>query len=177
MSIKKFKAYLQNQDPDCFVDELLMLYKTFEVVREFYTPRLEPSNTAKVAEKYKQVLEEQFCSKSAKWDFPELNYSVARKAISDFKKVNSDPKAVIDLQLTYVEYGVKCTLEYGDIDARCYNSMESMFRKTLKDMEEHGFLDVFEKRCLAIQQKTRDMGWGFGDAITELCEEYFLSCC
>ena len=81
VSIKKFKAYLQNQDTDCLVDELLMLYKTFEFVREFYMPRLEPSNTAKVAEKYKQVLEEQFCPKSAKWDFPELNYSVARKAI------------------------------------------------------------------------------------------------
>ena len=173
MSAKKFKTYLQNQDPECLIDELLTLYRTFEVVREFYTPRLEPSDTAKIAEKYKQILEEQFCPQSAKWDFPELNYSVARKAISDFKKINPNPVAVIDLQLTYVEYGVKCTLEYGDIDERFYNSMESMFRKTLKEMEEHGLLDLFEKRCLMIQQKTYDLGWGFGDAITDLCEEYF----
>lgn len=175
MSIKKFKAYLQNQDPEFLADELLMLYKTFEIVREFYAPGLEPSSAVKVAEKYKQVLEEQFCPKAAKWDFPELNYSVARKAISDFKKVNSDSTAIIDLQLTYVEYGIKCTLEYGDIDERFYNSMESMFRKTLKDMEEHGLLGAFEKRCLTIQQKTRDLGYGFGDAITELCGEYFAS--
>ena len=53
--------------------------------------------------------------------------------------------------------------------------MESMFRKTLKDMEENGLLDLFEKRCMAIQQKTRDLGWGFGDAITHLCEQYFAS--
>ena len=58
----------------------------------------------------------QFFPQSAKWDFPELNYSVARKAISDFKKINSNPTAVIGLQLAYVEYGVECTLEYGDID-------------------------------------------------------------
>ncbi len=63
MSAKKFKTYLQNQDPEYLIDELLTLYRTFEVVREFYTPRLEPSDTAK---------------------------SVARKAISDFKKVNSN---------------------------------------------------------------------------------------
>jgi len=175
MSMKKFKDYLKTQDDESLRDELLTLYKTFEVVREFYTPRIEPSNIEKVIDKYKQVLEGQFFPQSAKWDFPELNYSVARKAISDFKKINSNPTAVIDLQLAYVEYGVECTLEYGDIDERFYNSMESMFRKTLKDMEEHGLLDLFEKRCLLIQQKTRDLGWGFGDAITELCEEYFMS--
>ncbi|KAF3362784.1 Uncharacterized protein PHSC3_000643 [Chlamydiales bacterium STE3] len=173
MSIKKFKNHLQNQDPEYLIDELVTLYKTFEVVREFYIQQLEPSDTPKVMEKYKLILEKQFCPKSAKWDFPELNYSVARKAISDFKKANSNPVAIIDLQLTYVEYGVECTLEYGDINRRFYNSMESMFRKTLKDMEEHGVLDLFEKRCLAIQQKTRDLGWGFGNAVTELYEEYF----
>jgi hypothetical protein len=173
MSMKKFKDYLKTQETEYLIDELSTLYKTFEVVREFYTSRIEPSNAEKVIEKYKQILEEQFCLRSAKWDFPELNYTVARKAISDFKKINANPAAVIDLQLTYVEYGVKCTLAYGDIDERFYNSMESMFRKTLKDMEEYALLDQFEKRCLTIQQKTRDLGWGFGDAVTELCEEYF----
>lgn len=172
MSLKEFKAYLKNQDHEGLMDELLTLYQTFEQVREFYTPRIEPTKVAKIAEKYKKVLEEQFCPHSDKSDFPELDYRVARKAIADFKKVNPDPLAVIDLQLTYVEYGVKCTLEYGDIDERFYDSMESMFRKTLKDMEEHGVIDQFEKRCLAIQRKVRDCGWGFGDAITDLCEEY-----
>ena len=175
MSIKKFKAYLQTQDPELLIDELLALYKTFDVVREFYAPRVEPSDSQKVADKYKKILQEQFCPKEAKWDFPELNYSVARKAISDFKKVSSDMTAILDLQLTYVEYGVRCTEEYGDIDERFYNSMESMFRKTLREMEEYGLLDRFEKRCLAVEKKTCDMGWGFGIAITELCEEYFSS--
>jgi len=175
VSIRKFKTYLQNQDPECLIDELLALYRTFEVVRELYTPRLEPADTAKIVEKYKQVLAEQFLPHSAKRDFPELNYSVARKAISDFKKINSNPAALLDLQLTYVEYGVECTLAYGDIDERFYDSMESMFCKTLKDMEEHGLLDLFEARCLTIEKKTRDLGWGFGDAITELCEEYFVN--
>lgn len=173
MNIKNLKDYLKNQDDECLKDEILTLYKTFEVVREFYIPRIAPSNTEKVIEKYRKILEKQFYSHSNKRYFPELNYSIARKAISDFKKINSDPLAVINLQLTYVEYGVKCTLEYGDIDKRFYNSMESMFRKTLKDMQEHELLDVFEKRCLAIQKTTHDLGWGFGDAIRDLCEEYF----
>ena len=173
MSMKKFKDYLKTQDDESLRDELLMLYKTFEVVREAYTPRIDPSNIEKVIDKYKQVLKEQFWPQSAKRDLPKLNYSVARKAISDFKKINPNPMAIIDLQMTYVEYGVKCTLEYRDIDERFYISMESMFHKTLKDIKKNGLLDQFEKRCLEIQQKTRDLGWGFGAAITEICMEYF----
>lgn len=170
MSVRKFKEYLSTQDDDFLRDELLTLYKIFEVVKQFYTPWIEPSDVEKVVQKYKEILEEQFCPKAAKWDFPELNYSVARKAISDFKKVNSDPKTIIDLQLTYVEYGVKCTLEYGDIDERFYNSMEGMFRKTLKNMEEHDLLDLFEKRCLAIQHKLRSKS-GFSSSPLEIMFE------
>jgi hypothetical protein len=51
--------------------------------------------------------------------------------------------------------------------------MESMFRASLEDMEEHGLLDMFEARCEEIQEKTSDMGWGFGIAVTDLYEEYF----
>lgn len=174
MSVKNFKNYLKSQDEEWLRDELLTLYKAFEAVREYYIPQIDPESTCQLVEKYKKILERQFCPCSNNRDFPELNYSIARKAIRDFKKVNANPSLVIDLQLTYVEYGVECTLEYGDIDARFYDSMESMFRKTLKDMEKYELKDQFRKRCLVVQQNTADLGWGFGDAITELCDEYFL---
>lgn len=60
-------------------------------------------------------------------------------------------------------------MQYGDIDERFYSSMESMFRSCLEDMEEHGLLDMFEE----IQEKTADMGWVFGIAVTDLYREYF----
>lgn len=100
MDIKKFKAFLKSQDEECLREELLTLYKTFNAVQEFYAPRIEPANIEKVVEKYKQILEKQFYPKKG---FPSLNYSIARKAISDFKKITSDIAAIIDLQLTYVE--------------------------------------------------------------------------
>ncbi|KIC77046.1 hypothetical protein DB41_DI00040 [Neochlamydia sp. TUME1] len=170
MTIKKLKEHLQKQDQDSLLDEILTLYKTFDFVREYYDSRLEPHAPSDIAQKYKKILEEQFCPKKG---FPELKYSVARKAISDFKKVCADYLSILDLQLTYVEYGVKCTLDYGDIDERFYNSMESMFEKTLKDMEEYGVLENFQKRCLNIHVQTQDMGWGFGDAIEGLYKDFF----
>lgn len=79
MSVRKFKEYLNTQDDDFLRDELLTLYKTFDVVRQFYMPRIESSDVGKIVQKYKEVLEEQFCPKAVKWAFPELNYSVAPK--------------------------------------------------------------------------------------------------
>jgi len=52
MSVRKFKEYLNTQDDDFLRDELLTLYKTFDVVRQFYTPRIEPSDVEKVVQKY-----------------------------------------------------------------------------------------------------------------------------
>lgn len=170
MTTKELKEYLQRQDQDSLLDEILMFYKTFNVVKEYYDSRLEPSEPHDIAQKYKKILEEQFCPKKG---FPELKYSVARKAISDFKKVCSDYLSVLDLQLTYVEYGVKCTLDYGDIDEQFYNSMVSMFEKTLKDIEEYGVLKNFQERCLNIHIRTQSMGWGFGDAIESLYKDFF----
>lgn len=170
MTIKKLREHFQKQEQESLLDEILTLYKTFDAVKEYYDSRLGPTATHDISQRYKKVLEEQFCPKKG---FPELKYSVARKAISDFKKVSSNYLDVLDLQLTYVEYGVKCTLDYGDIDERFYNSMESMFEKTLKDMDEYGVLKTFQKRCLNIHTQTQWMGWGFGDAIESLYKDFF----
>ena len=130
----------------------------------------DPQSINEIVKKYKAILEEQFCPLRK---IPQLKYSIARKAISDFKRLCQDPFSIIDLQLTYVEYGIKCTLQYGDIDERFYNSMESMLHICLQNMEKQGLLDVFKTRCQAIQKKTKDLAWGFGDAITDLYTQYF----
>lgn len=170
MTIKKLKEHLQKQVQDSLLDDILMLYKTFDVVKEYYDSRLGTNAPHDILQKYKKILEEQFCPKKG---FPKLKYSVARKAISDFKKTCPDILSVLDLQLTYVEYGVNCTLEYGDIDEQFYNSMASMFEKTLNEMREYEVLKKFQKRCLEIHVQTQDMGWGFGESIESLYKDFF----
>ena len=51
--------------------------------------------------------------------------------------------------------------------------MENMLRTSLQNMEKQGLLDAFKIRCQAIQKKTAGLGWGFGDAVTELYTQYF----
>ncbi len=170
MSIKKFKEYFKEQDEGFLVDEILTIYKTFETIKEYYDYKINYQNLDQIAQKYKRVLKKQLCPSRG---FPELKYSIARRAISDFKKVCPNPYAIIDIQLTFVEYGVQCTLQYGDIDERFYNSMGSMFQKCLEDMQKYELLTAFEKRCHLIWEKTESMGWGFGDQITYLCDKFF----
>ena len=170
MSYRKFKEYIETKNEESLRNELITLYKTFEAVEEYYETRLATKKLDEIAQKYKAVLEKQFYPSKG---FPKLRYSVARKAISDFKKVCSNPFAIVDMQLTYVEYGVECTLQYGDIDENFYDSMGSMFKTCLENMKENGLLDSFQERCRLIREKTRDMGWGFGDEIRSLYEEYF----
>jgi len=38
MNLKKFKKYLEEKDDEFLRDEILTLYKTFDVVREYYDP-------------------------------------------------------------------------------------------------------------------------------------------
>lgn len=170
MQIKKLREALRQRDPNDLRDDIIMLYRKFDLVRYYYDLQLNNNAADTLLKKYKKILEKQFFPKNGE---PELKYSIARSAISEFKRVCNDHQATIDLELTFVEYGVKYTLEYGDINARFYHSMASMFQKALKDMEEEGLLDLYESRCRQILKNTEHLGWGFGDEVEYLYATYF----
>jgi hypothetical protein len=95
-----------------------------------------------------------------------------RKAISDFKKISINPYDVIDLMLIYVEAGVECTLEFGDIDEPFYNSLGSMYKNTLELIMKHDYLSSFDNRLTDVVHKTRRMGWGFHDELSHWYKHY-----
>jgi hypothetical protein len=45
-----------------------------------------------------------------------------KKAVSDFERVSKEPKNFADLMISYVEFGVDFTNDYGDIDEQFYNN-------------------------------------------------------
>jgi hypothetical protein len=98
---------------------------------------------------------------------------VARKAVSDYKKVSASKFGVADVMLYYVETGVQFTNTYGDIDEAFYNSMESMYERAVKYIVQHGMLRQFEERCRRIVTDTSGIGWGFHDGLSDIYEEHF----
>jgi hypothetical protein len=162
---KHFKEFTK----EGLIEEILRLFRMFDEVKEYYQSTI-GDNEAEVLKKYKSIIENEF--------FPSrgdgrARLSVAKKAISDFKRVSSSSKAVADIMLFYVETGVRYTDEYGDIDEQFYSSMESMYEKTLKFITENNLKEYFRQRCEKIVDDSDGIGWGFGDGLCDMFENYF----
>lgn len=122
-----------------------------------------------VLEPYKAIIKKNICP-----DFPHpIKTSVARKAISDYKKAIGHPHDLAELMVYYVECGVQFTLTYGDIDEPFYSSLESMFQQAVRFIKgcEKSIIEAFLPRFQTIVHKTRNMGWGFHDFLADVLKK------
>ncbi len=164
------KKHLKTRSQAELIADIAELYKRFQPVKDYYQIQLYPQDEKQVVAKYKKIIEDQF--------FPSRGYgraklSVAKKAITEYKKVNRTIVGLIDIMLFYVEQGVKFTDAYGDIDESFYFSMETMYEKAIREMIEHQEQDTFQKRCQKIVNDTSEMGWGFHDTLSDIYEDAF----
>ena len=172
MSIKTLRQYLHQKTKEELIDEIIHLSSRFKMVKDYYQARAGADEREKILEKYKSLVTHEF--------FPlrghgNARLSVARKAVTDFKKMSPSTMELIDLILHYVEMGVRFTNEYGDIDEPFYNSMEGMYDKVLKLVVNEEMKQVFQQRCHKIVTDTNGMGWGFHDALADMYHDAFVS--
>jgi uncharacterized protein DUF6155 len=170
VTVRDLKRHLAGRTHNELVGDIADLFSKLDAVKDYYQLRLGDSADEDVLVKYKKSIQHEF--------FPEHGYglmrlSVARKAIADYKKVAASLEGVIELMLFYVETGVAFTNAYGDIDEPFYNSMESMYARTLELIAKQNLQDRFEARCRKIVDDTTLIGWGFHDALSELYHEHF----
>ena len=171
VTVTELKKHLKQSSKEALINEIAELYKRFNGVKDFYQLKLSPEQASAVSDKYKRVIQDEF--------FPargigRARLSVAKKALSDYRKIGPEPGGMADLMLFYVEQGVQFTLAYGDIDEPFYNSMESVYDQTLNHLLKWEIKDSFQPRCHQVVQDTRGMGWGFHDALTEMYHEAFV---
>lgn len=162
------KPHLQRLTKDELVQLLRDLYRLNADNKVFLSTRFLATTPEEMAEPYRKVIRQVF---NPDRGHPSLKIGVARKALNDFKKACADPIAVIDFMLYYVEQGVICTNNYGDIHAAFYDSLISVFGNA---MEEYAKLDDpvvrerFRTRIFKMVRDTADVGWGFHDGLVEL---------
>ena len=169
ITISQLKKALSEKSEKELVEEIANLFKKFSQVKEYYTLAFSTEGEEQVLEKYKIIITNEF--------FPNRGYgkarlSVAKKAISDFKKISGKPHSITDIMLHYVEQGVNFTDQYGDIDAPFYNSMEKMFEEALKLAEKNNLLPFFQKICEEIVNGACE-GWGFKDGLADTFYELY----
>ncbi len=122
---------------------------------------------------YKEAIEH-YISPAEPWKNP-VKLSLARKAISDYRKAVGDPEGLSELMLYYAECGISFTLEFGDIDEVFYCSVVRVFSDGLKMLEqcEQDVIDRLLPRFKAVVHSTADMGWGFYDSLRDTFEMHF----
>ncbi|XGV97260.1 MAG: DUF6155 family protein [Leptolyngbya sp. BL-A-14] len=170
LSLTVLKQYLKDCPKEELAKDIVELCKRFQPVKDYYQLKLNPEDETHVIAKYKQTIEHEF--------FPARGYgkarlSVAKKAITEYKKVCRNPVNMADIMLFYVEQGVKFTNAYGDIDESFYNSMESMYGDAIKWVIKYEIQEMFQKRFQKIVEDTSGIGWGFYDTLLEIYEEVY----
>lgn len=170
LSLTQLKVALRKKSEYELVEEIATLYKKFNQVKEYYQASFF-NNDDEVLERYKKIVNAEYIE-GPRNSFPKMRASVARKAISDYKKVSCSDHGLADLMLTYVEAGITCTLNYGDIDENFYISMERMFESALKYIVKQGLVSDFIHRIKRAVEDTHDMGWGFGDQLEDIYDTY-----
>ena len=166
LTLSELKRHLSGLTREETTDLICRLYKSGpEAVRLL---NAEFNREAYLAELYKETKD-----KIRKEFFPargmgRLSLRDAKAAISAFKKVCPDPEAVLDLQLFYVECGVKFSKQYGDLYDAFYYSMGNMFTtvvETLNKLDDEALFRRFEGRMRNLLS-AEDYDPGFTDAFS-----------
>ena len=166
----QLKKQLESCSPKDLIAEISELYRRFPDVKNYYQLKFSPQSEGEIVNEYKAKIKKEF--------FPtrgigQARLSIAKKPISEYKKVCFNPASLVDLMIYYVEQGVSFTIEYGDINEAFYISMESMFDQALKIIQENDLHDIFFSRCCMIVNNTRGIGWGFHDGLHTIFAETY----
>lgn len=171
MSKSKLKKELNNLTKEQLVEQILDLYDKNKAVKEFYDFYLNPLNEKELAEKYKKLIVKEF--DVARPEQSGLKYSVAKRAITDFRDLQPSPEMLADVMLTLPECACEFTYTYGDMEESFYNGAYNNFLAALKFMHKHNLLDDFKLRALDCVKWASVCGYGFADDMAQTFFDYY----
>jgi hypothetical protein len=169
MKTPELKKKLNAMTKEDLIKDIIDLYTKNQFVKDYYISKQTDGSNSPIFLKHKEIIEREFFPKKGDG---KARLSVAKKSISEFKKLSSNNELIADLLIYYVEVGVRYTNEYGDINETFYSSMESMFEQALKFIIAKNLSNKFQDRCLEIVEDTSGIGWGFHDQLSELFASY-----
>lgn len=171
MSKNELKKHLQTLTKDQVIEQVLELYGNCKPAKEYFEYFLNPDEEGQF-EKYKAIIINEFYPKG-KYTEPKTRFSVAKKAIADFRALKPSPGLLADLLVTFPEMACKFTNEYGDMSEQYYTSAVNNYEAALKYLQQNNLLDNFRLRCKDCVKYAESCGYGFADEISQLFYEYY----
>ena len=93
--------------------------------------------------KYRTIIINEFYPKG-KTTQPKTRFSVAKKAIADFRALNPSTEMLGDLMVTFAETACLFTYNYGDMWEQFYTSTATNYELALKYLEKNNLLDNYK---------------------------------
>ncbi|HEY5392994.1 MAG TPA: DUF6155 family protein, partial [Hanamia sp.] len=163
------KKELQKLNREQLIEQVMDLYKKYKPVKEYYDFYLNP-NEKELFEKYKEIITNEFYPKKGG---PKMRFSVAKKAIADFKAFSPSPLLLADLLLSLPELATEFTSDNGDMWEQYYISAANNFDVALKFISSQELFPQFKERIKNCLQQASECGWGYGDDLDDIYYNYF----
>ena len=96
ITLNQLKQYLKTISQEEANTDITELFKRFPAVKEYYQIKLYPQAETEVLAKYKKIIEDEFFPVRG---FAKARLSIAKKAISDYRKVCDNEVDTIDIML------------------------------------------------------------------------------
>ena len=171
MSKANLKRELLKLTKEQLIEQILDLYDKNKAVKEFYNFYLNPLNEKDLVDKCKKAIRKEF-----NVERPErgnAKFSVAKKAISDFRDLQPSPEALANVMLYLPESACELTYCYGDFSEQFYNSTYNNYKSALDFISKNGLLNKFKLRAAQCVDWASPCGYGFADEIADLYYEYY----
>lgn len=160
------RTLAKSESPE-LVDLIKELYDASPVNRSFLHARLaHQADDESVLKPFRERITHQFYPKRG---FGKLQLAEARKAIRDYRKATGNLAGTAELMLTYVEFGTAFACEFGNHDARFYDSLSSVLGELVSLLARKGpeLFPRFRERLLDLRDQAAFIGWGYGDEVAD----------
>ncbi|WP_374460331.1 DUF6155 family protein [Chryseobacterium taeanense] len=171
MSKAALKKELQKLKKEQIIEHILDLYEKNKAVKEFYQFYLNPTNEKELAEKYKRLIRKEFNVENPMRSTEK--FSVAKRAISDFKNLQPSPEYLADVMLYLPESACELTALYGDFSEQFYNGAFNNFKTALEFLKKNNLLQSFKPRTKQCVKWSEHCGYGFADDMEYIFNEYY----
>jgi Family of unknown function (DUF6155) len=171
MSKPALKKELSKFTKAQLVSHILDLYGNNKSIKEFYDFHLHPQDEQELVKKYKKLIRKEFNVENPMKSTEK--FSVAKRAISDFKNLQPSLESLADVMLYLPESACELTALYGDFSEQFYHSAYNNFKAALEFLSKHGLLDKFKPRTAQCVKWASNCGYGFADDIEFAFDEYY----
>lgn len=165
----QIKKELAEKPKKELIKEISVLYTKFSQVKEYY--QIQSLDATDILQKYKNIIEKEFVEGKTR-RIPKARFNVAKKALSDFKKLTSDPDLLADLMLTFVASASNFNSNFAPDVEKYYRIPEDMFEDVLKLIEDNKLQVKYQQRAYDIVNNAIDF-WGHFDSLEERYEEVY----